>query len=113
MRPTHLPMRLLRTALILVGAYLCLAAAKPVAAQQTSDSVRVSQAHPAPASVASAPLPGPRVAPSEFQAYRPAVAQSDAALGSSAAAGSGGGRPIVISTLALVLIIIIIVLLVR
>jgi hypothetical protein len=112
MRLGHVPLRLLRTALILAGAYLCLAAATPVAAQQPSDSTRVVPAHPAPANAASAPLPGPRVSPPEFQAYRPVVARGDAALGSSAAGGSGG-RPIVISTLALVLIIIIVVLLVR
>jgi len=111
MRVSDLRLRLLRTALILVGAYVCVAA-RPVAAQQPSDSTRVSPAHPAPTSAASAPLPGPRVAPSEFQAFRPAVAQSDAALRSSAA-GDGGGHTIVISTLALVLIIIIVVLLVR
>jgi len=112
-RAKDLPLRLCRTALILVAAWVCLAAATPVAAQQVPDSARATATNPAPAPSASAALPGPRVAPARFQAYRPSWTRNDAALGSSAAGGAAGGRPIVISTLALVLIIIIVVLLVR
>jgi hypothetical protein len=111
MRARDLPMRLLRTAMM-IAASVCLGATTPVAAQQASDSARVSARPATPASAPSATLPGPRVSPSQFQVSRPSLARSDAAS-SSMAGGSGGGHTIVISTLTLVLIVIIVVLLVR
>jgi hypothetical protein len=106
-----LPMRLLRTAMILI-AVLCVAAATPLASQQAPDSARVVPASTAQASAPGPTLAGPRVSSPRFQRYEPTLARTDASAGS-ALAIEGGSHTIVISTLALVLIVIIIVLLVK
>jgi len=99
-----LPVRLLRTAAILI-AVSCVAAVTPLLAQQAQDAVRAPGT-----STSSTTLPGPRLSP-EFQRFEPGLTPSDAPAGSSALVAAGS-HTIVISTLALVLIAVIIVLLI-
>jgi len=111
MRTRDLPTRLFRAAIIPI-AVLCVVAATPLAAQQASDSARVSVTNAAPASSPSTALPGPRVAPPRFEPYRPNLAPSNASA-SPLLAAERGRHVIVLSTLALVLIVIIAVLLIK
>jgi Tfp pilus assembly protein PilX len=111
MRTRELPLRLMQSALILITV-LCVVAATPLAAQQVSDSARVSGASAAPAVSPSAAQAGLRSPEPRFQPYRPNLFSNNTAASAAGAAGEGGSHTIVLSTLALVLIVVIVVLLV-
>jgi hypothetical protein len=104
-------MHLFRAAVIPI-AVLCVVAATPLAAQQASDSARVSVTNSAAASSPSSAQAGPREAPPRFEPYRPSLAPSNTSANRFVAV-EGGRHVIVLSTLALVLIVIIAVLLIK
>lgn len=110
MHTRDLPMRLLRTAMILV-AMSCVVAVTPLPSQQAPDSTRVAGETAAQAGTPSTTLPGPRVRPPFPSVDAELEARITSPVRPSPLAAQGGRHTIVISTLALVLGIIIIVLL--
>jgi len=94
-------------AMVLV-AVLCVAAGRPLAAQQASGSAPPAAASAAQASSASAVLPGPRLRP-EWQRVEPSFVGGST---SAPMAASGGSHTVTVTTLVLVLVVIIAVLLI-
>jgi len=96
-----------RGAMILV-AVLCVAAARPLAAQQSSGSAPPAGVSAPQATSASAALPGPRLRP-EWQHVEPSFVGTSM---SAPMAASGGSHTVTVTTLVLVLVVIIAVLLI-
>ncbi|HXI52593.1 MAG TPA: hypothetical protein VNH84_13850 [Candidatus Saccharimonadales bacterium] len=100
-------------AVLILMSGLCVAALKPLAAQQAvgvAPTAGVSTTPP-PVSSSSTAQSGPRLQP-ELRRFEASVSDSSTAARVSPVNYSGGGATITLSTLALVLVVVIIVLLV-
>ncbi|HWZ27125.1 MAG TPA: hypothetical protein VNX15_01095 [Gemmatimonadales bacterium] len=84
----------------------CFVAARPLGAQQSSDSVVLTRPSAPPATAAAASLPGPRLSP-EWRRTEPRMGDRSAAM-----PASGDSHTLRISTLVLVLVVVILVLLI-